>query len=276
MATEGRPAHACGARSPRARGLQGRADRHEDHARRCSPTPRRSSPRTAGGPITTSPLTRRQICWSHLQRDFQAHAEGLGAETRLRPARAARLRAAVLGLGGLPAHPRPQASSNARSAAAPRTKARSCAIPRQIAALQTQPRPRAQPAQSSGPHSGRSPPSPACNRPTTTPNAPSAAPSSTASSPSAANPSKASNAPNDSSPPPPPAAYNTAASTPTSPNSSTRPPAATQPHYSANPLNAYKKPRISRAFVRWAILGSKRWVGVLWNMEWLVCWDSVF
>ena len=26
------------------------------------------------------PLTRRQVCWSHLQRDFQAHAEGLGAE----------------------------------------------------------------------------------------------------------------------------------------------------------------------------------------------------
>ncbi len=26
------------------------------------------------------PLTRRQLCWSHLQRDFQAHAEGLGAE----------------------------------------------------------------------------------------------------------------------------------------------------------------------------------------------------
>ena len=26
------------------------------------------------------PLERRQVCWSHLQRDFQAHAEGLGAE----------------------------------------------------------------------------------------------------------------------------------------------------------------------------------------------------
>jgi transposase len=26
------------------------------------------------------PLRRRQICWSHLQRDFQAHAEGLDAE----------------------------------------------------------------------------------------------------------------------------------------------------------------------------------------------------
>ncbi len=26
------------------------------------------------------PLKRRQVCWSHLQRDFQAHAEGLGSE----------------------------------------------------------------------------------------------------------------------------------------------------------------------------------------------------
>lgn len=29
------------------------------------------------------PLCRRQICWSHLRRDFQAHAEGSGAEQEL-------------------------------------------------------------------------------------------------------------------------------------------------------------------------------------------------
>ena len=29
------------------------------------------------------PLARRQVCWSHLQRDFQAHAEGSGAEQEL-------------------------------------------------------------------------------------------------------------------------------------------------------------------------------------------------
>ena len=29
------------------------------------------------------PLRRRQICWSHLQRDFQAQAEGSGAEKEL-------------------------------------------------------------------------------------------------------------------------------------------------------------------------------------------------
>jgi hypothetical protein len=27
---------------------------------------------------------------------------------------------------------------------------------------------------------------------------------------------------------------------------------------------------------KWAILGSKRLVGVLWGMEWLGCWGSVF
>jgi transposase len=29
---------------------------------------------------SAAPLRRRQLCWSHLQRDFQAHAEGLAAE----------------------------------------------------------------------------------------------------------------------------------------------------------------------------------------------------
>ena len=26
------------------------------------------------------PLARRQLCWAHLRRDFQAHTEGLAAE----------------------------------------------------------------------------------------------------------------------------------------------------------------------------------------------------
>jgi transposase len=55
-------------------------DRHEDHAK---------SLLAHSGAIVTSdrwwayahlPLARRQLCWSHLQRDFQAHAEGLAAE----------------------------------------------------------------------------------------------------------------------------------------------------------------------------------------------------
>lgn len=55
-------------------------DRHEEHAKRL----------LAGheGIVTSDrwwvydhlPLHRRQICWSHLRRDFQAHAEGLAAE----------------------------------------------------------------------------------------------------------------------------------------------------------------------------------------------------
>jgi transposase len=55
-------------------------DRHEDHARELLAD-------TAA--IVTSdrwwayghlPLARRQVCWAHLRRDFQAHAEGLAAE----------------------------------------------------------------------------------------------------------------------------------------------------------------------------------------------------
>lgn len=56
------------------------ADRHEEHAKRL----------LAGhaGIVTSDrwwayahlPLARRQVCWSHLQRDFQAHTEGLAAE----------------------------------------------------------------------------------------------------------------------------------------------------------------------------------------------------
>ncbi len=58
-------------------------DRHEDHARALL---------GPGQAIVTSdrwwayghlPLRRRQICWSHLQRDFAAHAEGLAAEKEL-------------------------------------------------------------------------------------------------------------------------------------------------------------------------------------------------
>ena len=56
------------------------ADRHEDRARELL---------GASSGIVTSdrwwaynhlPLHRRQICWSHLQRDFTAQAEGIGAE----------------------------------------------------------------------------------------------------------------------------------------------------------------------------------------------------
>jgi len=55
-------------------------DRHEDHAK--------SLLADTGAVVTSDrwwayahlPLARRQLCWSHLQRDFTAHAEGLAAE----------------------------------------------------------------------------------------------------------------------------------------------------------------------------------------------------
>ncbi len=55
-------------------------DRHEDHAKRLL--------EAHEGVVTSDrwwgyghlPLARRQICWSHLRRDFKAHAEGLAAE----------------------------------------------------------------------------------------------------------------------------------------------------------------------------------------------------
>jgi transposase len=55
-------------------------DRHEDRARELL--------EDHSGIVTSDrwwaynhlPLSRRQICWSHLQRDFQAQAEGIGAE----------------------------------------------------------------------------------------------------------------------------------------------------------------------------------------------------
>lgn len=60
--------------------LQIRPSRHEDHARELlgDSTAIVTSDRWwAYGHL---PLARRQVCWAHLRRDFQAHAEGLGAE----------------------------------------------------------------------------------------------------------------------------------------------------------------------------------------------------
>jgi transposase len=63
--------------------FQIRADRHEDHARALL---------TGHTGVVTSdrwwaynhlPLPRRQVCWSHLRRDFQAQAEGPGAQAEL-------------------------------------------------------------------------------------------------------------------------------------------------------------------------------------------------
>jgi transposase len=80
---KGRQRTLWGAFSDRHAVLQIAADRHEDRARELLGD---------SGAIITSdrwwaynhlPVTRRQVCWSHLQRDFQAHAEGLAAEKEL-------------------------------------------------------------------------------------------------------------------------------------------------------------------------------------------------
>jgi transposase len=77
---KGRQRTLWGAFSERHAVLLVTAGRHEDHAREIL---------ADSGAVVTSdrwwaynhlPVARRQICWSHLQRDFQAHTEGLAAE----------------------------------------------------------------------------------------------------------------------------------------------------------------------------------------------------
>jgi transposase len=170
---------------------------------------------------------QRQLCWSHLLRDFTAHAEGMAAQK-------------AFGLAGLGIAERLFAAWHHHQQHGNRA-----ALKRQIAPLKRElqalleshasKRPRhkytrtlapttcSRPA----PRSGHSPTSTASNRPTTTPNAASAAPSSTANSHSEANPNKASKQPNGCSPPPTPADSNAAPSSTTSPKSSPPTPAAT-------------------------------------------------
>jgi transposase len=55
-------------------------DRHEDHAKGLLADTTAIVTSDRWWAYTHLPLRRRQLCWSHLKRDFQAHAEGLGAE----------------------------------------------------------------------------------------------------------------------------------------------------------------------------------------------------
>jgi transposase len=56
------------------------ADRHEDRARELLGQSTAIVTSDRWWAYTHLPLSRRQICWSHLQRDFTAQAEGIGAE----------------------------------------------------------------------------------------------------------------------------------------------------------------------------------------------------
>ena len=54
--------------------------RHEDHARELLGDSTAIVTSDRWWAYNHLPLARRQVCWAHLRRDFQAHAEGLGAE----------------------------------------------------------------------------------------------------------------------------------------------------------------------------------------------------
>jgi transposase len=56
------------------------ADRHEDHAKALLADTRAIVTSDRWWAYGHLPVRRRQICWAHLQRDFQAHADGLAAE----------------------------------------------------------------------------------------------------------------------------------------------------------------------------------------------------
>jgi len=58
-------------------------DRHEDRARELLEGHRGIVTSDRWWAYNHLPLSRRQVCWSHLQRDFQAQAEGGGAEKEL-------------------------------------------------------------------------------------------------------------------------------------------------------------------------------------------------
>ncbi len=69
-----------GAFSDRHAVLRVRADRHENHAKDLLGATTAIVTSDRWWAYSHLPLARRQVCWAHLQRDFKAHADGLGAE----------------------------------------------------------------------------------------------------------------------------------------------------------------------------------------------------
>jgi transposase len=72
-----------GAFTDRHAALRVTGNRHEDHARELLGNSTAVVTSDRWWAYNHLPLKRRQICWSHLRRDFQAQAEGLGAEKEL-------------------------------------------------------------------------------------------------------------------------------------------------------------------------------------------------
>ncbi len=56
------------------------ADRHENHAKELPADTQAIVTSDRWWAHTHLPLSRRQLCWTHLKRDFAAHAEGLAGE----------------------------------------------------------------------------------------------------------------------------------------------------------------------------------------------------
>ncbi len=63
--------------------LQVEADRHEDHAKALLGDSAAIVTSDRWWAYAHLPVARRQVCWSHLQRDFASHADGLAAEKEL-------------------------------------------------------------------------------------------------------------------------------------------------------------------------------------------------
>ena len=78
--TAGKRRALWGAFTARHAALRVRADRHEDHAKELLADTTAVVTSDRWWAYTHLPLKRRQVCWAHLRRDFQAHAEGLAAE----------------------------------------------------------------------------------------------------------------------------------------------------------------------------------------------------
>jgi transposase len=188
-------------------------DRHEDHAKSLL-ADTRAVVTDRWWAYRNLPLRRRQLCWSHLQRDFAAHADGLAAEKEFGE------HGLELSRGVFSAwetfththdrHELQRTVTQLRHAYKPIIH-RYAATPPQ----QALPRHGTQPAEGLASALDVSPPMKASSPPTTTPSAPCAAQSSTESSPSATSPRAANDASSACSRRRSPAAFNTAHYSPT-------------------------------------------------------------
>jgi len=116
LAAEGPAGGRSGARSPNKLAVYRICEnRHEDRARELLASSTAIITTDRWWAYNHLPLHRRQICWSHLRRDFTAHAESGGAERELGEVGLRVCEEVFLGLGDLPAHPASARSCGAGS-----------------------------------------------------------------------------------------------------------------------------------------------------------------